>query len=303
MQILTILVFIIIATALYAYTTRQAKGATPQIRGELIAVPAVVVGAGLLIASSIVIVPFGSSYIVTQNGALTNRVLESGLNFKTPFIQGVWPMNTQMRALEIDHDSVFTSDQQNADNDYVINFQLDHDRLTEIAQNFRGEGSDTSITDRLIRPRAMFYLKQIEPEYNSAGLLSHRADVATKLQNDLDKDLAKYGVRVAYVSLTNISFGPKYQETSEERAAAEQQLAREAIMLNVKKVQAQQAEATAEGIAKSNAIIRQSFGEDPRIADDIVRLTLINKLSKDNGWDGHLPPMVGGGALLTVSDK
>ncbi len=304
MQLIVLVAFGLIAAGVYymlwLWTKTMGVKASPLPAAGALAVMAVAV----LVDSCMVMVPFGQIDIVTFNGALTDRVLEPGLNFKWPLINGVYAVNTQMRALKVTGDSVFTKDLQNADNDYVINFSLDDSKLRDIVAQFKGDdGRDTSISARLIEPRASYWLKQIEPNYNAAVLLANRARVANDLQADLDRDLKPYGVRMAFVSLTNISFGPKYQEASEARAAAEQEYQRELTVLNTKRVLAQQEVTTADGDRKAEQLRREGLGTDPRIAADLVSLTFIEHMTKDNGWDGRVPQMLGGGSGLMNLDN
>lgn len=299
MQILTIVLFVIIAAALYwrlAHNGRQFE-----VSSRTIAPAAGVVLVGLAISSAMVFVPFGAAGIITQNGALTSTILQPGLNFKIPFIQGVWEMNTQIRALDVSNSSVFTKDQQNADNDYTVNFSLSDKKLKDIAENFRGDGNDTSISDRLIRPRAEYWLKQIEPQYNAADLLVHRSDVAVALQKDLDRDLEPYGVNIAYVSITNISFGQQYQQASEARAAAEQEYQKEITVLKTKKVIAQQTEAIAAGVARANEDIARSLPADPEHVAAVVQLQTV-QLLRDK-WNGTLPNALGSNSILSVTGQ
>ena len=254
------------------------------------------------LASTMVFIPFGSIGIITQNGALTGRVLQPGLNYKVPFIQGVWRMNTQTRALEIQNSSVFTRDQQNASNTYTINFSLDPTpaKLVEVAERFRGtEGGDTSIAERLIQPRAEYWLKQIEPNYNAADLLTHRSQVADALKARLQHDLTSYGIDLSFVSITNIMFGPEYQKASEARAAAEQEYQRELTVLKTKKVLGEQVLTTASYQARANQAIRDSLPGDPQRAEAIVEMQMV-QLLKDK-WDGTMPQALGSGSLLSIA--
>ncbi|MGA3037268.1 MAG: prohibitin family protein [Vulcanimicrobiaceae bacterium] len=303
MQLIVLVAFGLVAAVVYymlwLWTKTMEVKASPLPAAGALAVMAVAV----LVDSSMVMVPFGSLDIVTFNGALTDRVLDPGLNFKWPLINGVYPVNTQMRALKITNDQVFTRDLQNADNDYVINFSLDDSKLINIVSQFKGDdGRDTSISERLIEPRASYWLKQIEPNYNAAVLLQNRARVATNLQTDLDRDLKPYGVRMAFVSITNITFGPQYQQASEARAAAEQEYQRELTVLNTKRVLAQQEVTIADGDRKAEELRREGLGSDPHIAADLVSLTFIEHMTKDNGWDGRVPQMLGGGSGLMSLD-
>jgi regulator of protease activity HflC (stomatin/prohibitin superfamily) len=304
MQLIILVIFALIAAGAYymlwLYTKTIGVKASPLPAAGALAVMAL----GVIVDSSMVIVPFGQVEIVTLNGALTDRVLGPGLNFKWPLINGIYPVNTQMRALRISGDQVFTKDLQNADNDYVINFSLDDSKLTNIVAQFKGDtGRDTSISERLIEPRASYWLKQIEPDYNAAVLLTNRAKVATELQTDLDRDLKPYGVRMAFVSITNITFGQKYQEASEARASAEQEYQRELTVLNTKRVLAQQEVTIADGDRKAEQLRREGLGSDPRIAADLVSLAFIEHMTKDNGWDGRVPQMLGGGSGLMTIDN
>jgi regulator of protease activity HflC (stomatin/prohibitin superfamily) len=297
MQTITFIVALVAAGLVYYASWQRHPGLLPNITALGFAASIVVLG--ILLDASMVFVPFGSADIVTMNGALTNTILQPGLNFKIPFVQGVWRMNTQIRALSVANSSVFTKDQQNADNDYTINFSLDDNRLKEIAQDFRGEGEDTSIADRLIQPRAEYWLKQIEPTYNAADLLTHRSDVANRLLERLQKELSPYGVQLAFVSLTNISFGPQYQQASEARAAAEQDYQKEITVLKTKKVLAQQTEALAAGQARANDDLRNSLPSDPREAEVVVQLQMI-QLLRDK-WNGTLPSALGSGSILSIA--
>lgn len=300
MQLLIILISVIIAVgSIYALADKDGRALRPSPLGYATAL-AVVVG-GFILATSVVFVPFGTNEIVTLNGALTDRILYPGMNFKIPVVNGTWKMNVGMRALHVDQSEVFTKDQQNANNDYVINFQLQDSHLKDVASQFRGDGSDTSISDTLIRPRADYWLKQIEPQYNAADLLTHRSDVANALQRALAKDVAPYGVTIPFVSITNITFGPKYQEASEARAAAEQEYQRELTVLKTKAVLANQISTLASGQAKANETIRRSLGDNAAIADAIVRMRALEIISE--GWhDGVLPKAMGAGSVLSFGD-
>lgn len=297
MQLITIFAFTFLGLLIFGYLCYRSGKYEYNFVGIAGLVGSIL--AGILISSSMVFVPFGSADIITMNGALTDTVLQPGLNFKLPFVQGVWRMNTQVRALEVQHSSVFTKDQQNADTDYTINFNLQDKQLKEIAENFRGDGADTSISERLIRPRAEYWLKQVEPTYNAADLLTHRSDVANKLQNSLQNDLKQYGVQISFVSITNISFGPQYQQASEARAAAEQEYQKELTVLKTKQVLAKQTEAMAEGQALANERLRASLPSDPRSADAIVQMQMI-QLLRDK-WNGQMPSALGQGSLLNIS--
>src|SRR5581483_564298 len=110
------------AVAAFFGLTWYFRQTDPRLSPVPVVVAAFIFGIGLFVSTTLVIVPFGEVGIVTFNGALTNKLMEPGLNFKWPFINSVYYVNTQMRALRIQNDQVFTKDLQNATNNYVINF-------------------------------------------------------------------------------------------------------------------------------------------------------------------------------------
>lgn len=71
-------------------------------------------------------------------------------------------------------------------------------------------------------------------------------------------------------------------------------------MLQTKKIIAQQEIALADGDRKAEELRRLGLGSDPRIAADIVSLTFIEHMSKDNGWDGRVPQVFGGNGMFGI---
>ena len=88
--------------------------------------------------------------------------------------------------------------------------------------------------------------------------------------------------------------------STEERAAAEQEYQKELTVLKTKKVLADQNVETAKGQARANIAIRESFGTDPRIAEALVRMRMIELL--DAKWKGDMPQALGSGSLLGIGN-
>jgi HD superfamily phosphohydrolase len=105
------------------------------------------------------------------------------------------------------------------------------------------------------------------------------------------------GVNITFVSVTDIVPSKEYQDASERRAIAQQELQRAQIELQTKGVQGQQNYFTAQYQAKANRELINSFGGDPRLADAIVRLKTI-ELSRGKWTSGNLPAVMGGGSTL-----
>jgi len=251
-----------------------------------------VFGVGVLVDTTSTIVPGSETGVVTNLGQITNRTMQPGLNFKLPW-EAVTIVNTSVRALKVENSDAFTSDRQHALTSYAVNFSIRPESAPLVLRKFQGE-----IDTRIIEPRVEFWLKDIEPRYSAADLISKRVEVAKSVQEHLENDLRDNGVDIQAVLITNIGFGDQYQKSSEALAAAQQDLAHERIELQIKTVQAQQVVASARGQAEANKLIRDSLPNDPREAEAIVHLRLVNLL--ETKWNGAMPTSLGGGSLLSI---
>ena len=229
--------------------------------------------------------------VVTNFGAYSSTVLHPGLNFKWPW-QGVLVMRTSAVVAQLEQDEAFSRDQQVEKNDVTVNYSLDDAMLPQIAQRYRDD-----IVDQLIRPRTQQWLKTIEPNYTAAQLIANRQQVTDKLRDELVKELGPQGVNVTFVSVTDIVPSKEYQDASEQRAIAQQELQRAQIELQTKGVQGEQNYVTAQYQAKANRELINSFGGDPRLAEAIVRLKTI-ELLRDKWTSGSLPAVMGSGSAL-----
>jgi prohibitin 1 len=251
----------------------------------------------LFLMRSFVEIGGNDAAVVTNFGAYTNVVLHPGLNFRWPW-QGVLKMRTSAVVAQLEQDEAFSRDQQVEKNDVTVNYSLDDAMLPQIAQRYRDD-----ILDQLIKPRIQQWLKTIEPDYTAAQLIANRQQVTDRLRDALVKELAPQGVNVTFVSVTDITPSKEYQDASEQRAIAQQELQRAQIELQTKGVQGEQNYVTATYQAKANRELINSFGGDPRLADAIVRLKTI-ELLRDKWTSGNLPNVMGSGsALLDLTGK
>ncbi len=245
----------------------------------------------LILGRTMVEISGNDAAVVTNFGAYTTTVLHPGLNFKLPW-QGILKMRTSAVVAQLSQDEAFSRDQQVERNDVTVNYSLDDAMLPQIAQRYRDD-----ILDQLIKPRTEQWLKTIEPNYTAAQLIAKRQEVSDQLRDDLVRELGPQGVRVTFVSVTDIVPSKEYQDASEQRAIAQQELQRSQIELQTKGVQGQQNYVTAQYQAKANRELINSFGGDPRLADAIVRLKTI-ELLRDKWTSGSLPAVMGNGSAL-----
>ena len=261
------------------------------VRGLAIVYGIVAFVAFLLLLRCFVEIGGNDAAVVTNFGAYSNTVLHPGLNLKWPW-QGVLRMRTSAVVAQLQQDEAFSRDQQVERNDVTVNYSLDDAMLPQIAQRYRDD-----ILDQLIRPRIQQWLKTIEPDYTAAQLIANRQQVTDRLRTELTKELGPQGVNVTFVSVTDIVPSKEYQDASEQRAIAQQELQRAQIELQTKGVVGQQNYVTAQYQAKANRDLINSFGGDPRLADAIVRLKTI-ELLRDKWTSGNLPAVMGNGSAL-----
>jgi regulator of protease activity HflC (stomatin/prohibitin superfamily) len=293
-NLVTLLVCIALAVAAYYALSKPGAGRRRLPTRNGAAAAAAIVIAGVVVVGTVVEVPGGRADVITFGGAYTDGLLMPGYNFKAPWF-GIYPVDISTRALHVENSDARSSDQQQVLTNYTLNFALQPMRLKELLTTYAGD----NVTDRIVQPRAEALLKQIEPYYSAAQLLQKRGEVADRVQQQLKTELEPFGVTVIGFLITNINFGEQYQKASEARATAEQELQRAQVVLKTKQVEAEQTVATAEGAAKANDLIRRSLGNDPNIADSIVKMKTIELLT--DKWNGTMPNALGGNSILSIS--
>ena len=243
----------------------------------------------IILCNPFVMVGPGERGIKIRLGQVQPESYGEGLHFIFPFIQKFKTMDvkTQKNSLTT---AVYTKDIQQARITYVINFNVQPDKVNKL---FQEVGMD--YVGKILTPVVEGTIKDIIGKWNAQDLIANREkatdDILIKLQNQLTD---KY-IDVTDFQMTEINYSEVFERAIESKVTAEQ----EALKAKNKTVQveeeAKQKVIAAQAEAKSMAIRAQALAQNK----SLVQYEAVQK------WDGKMPQYMLGNSVpfINVSAK
>ena len=262
-------------------------------------------------------VPTGHTGIVTTFGKVENYTYEAGVHAKLPWQEVVRMDNrNQKGTLEM---SCFSSDIQEVDVIYSINYQIEKSNAQTI---YRSIG--VSYYDTVMVPRIQEAVKSVIAQYTADELVERRDELSRKILDILVEDLAKYNIEVVSTAVENLDFTDAFTAAVEaKQVAAQNKLQAEIAQQQATMEESAAAERkviAAEAAAETDVIEANAEAEIRKIAADAAEYAgekdaEINKMLADSlteallryyliqNWDGKLPEtFVGEGGALSILD-
>lgn len=247
-----------------------------------IVIAAVIILAVIILgASSIAIVPAGHRGILLNMGAVSDRVLDEGLNFKIPFVQSVKPMDVRLQKFESTDNSSASKDLQTVTSTIAVNYRVDSNAVNQLYRNLGANYENT-----IISPAISESIKAVTAQYTAEELIVKRAEVSEKMKNFLQEKLNDKYIYVDSFNVVDFQFSEAYNKAIEEKQIAEQNALKAKYDLERVKTEVEQTIAQAEGEAEAMKLKNQ------QVTEQIIYLEFINK------WDGKMPTYYGGGDLM-----
>ncbi len=247
----------------------------------IVIVAVIILAAAILIGSSVAIVPAGHRGILMNMGAVSDRVLEEGLNFKIPFVQSVKAMDVRLQKFESTDNSSASKDLQTVTSTIAVNYRVDSNAVNRL---YRDLGA--SYENTVISPAISESIKAVTAQYTAEELIVKRAEVSEKMKNFLQEKLNDKYIYVDSFNVVDFQFSEAYNKAIEEKQIAEQNALKAKYDLERVKTEVEQTVAKAEGEAEAMKLKNQ------QVTDQIIYLEFINK------WDGKMPTYYGGGDLM-----
>jgi len=245
---------------------------------------------GVVVSASVKIVDAGNRGVLLHWNAvdLSAPPLDEGIHFLVPFQDDIVQM--EVRTLKYDKDTRSASkDLQSVETTVTVNYHPEKERVHVL---FKEIGLDYE--NRVIQPAIEETVKQVTANYNAEELITKRPLVKSDIETAIRDRLNQFDIVTEVISITDFEFSVLFNKAIESKVEAEQNALRAENDLRRIQVEAQQHEATAEGLAAAN--IAEARGEAEAIA-------IINKALAENpnyfewlkiqAWDGKLPLVVG----------
>ena len=284
--------------------------------GLAVAAAGVVLAVFFISSDCIMSIPTGHTGIVTTFGRVEDYTYEAGLHVKMPWQQVIKMDNRiQKKIVEM---KCFSSDIQEVDAVYTINYQIEKANAQTI---YRTIGQD--YYDTIILPRIQESVKSVIAKYNAESLISSRESLSNEIITSLVAKLQVYNIEVIDASIENLDFSDTYTDAVEAKQVAEQNKLKAEIEQEQAIIEAEaaaeralieaeaaaqraiiEAEAKAEA-QKKEADAKAYAGEKEAEANEKIAASLSDDLidyKMVEQWNGELPTYVGGEGTLPILD-
>lgn len=248
----------------------------------------------ILLWGTFVIVPAGHRGVVLLWGSVEKRVMGEGLNFKIPLAERVIKVDVRVQPHPFREIDGASKEYQSVKLTGMMNFHIDPAYVNELYQKV---GLDFAA--KVIDPAFNDFIKEVVPTYTITEILPKREEIRTTAMAKLGGNLSRYHIIVDDIYLSNIRFGPDYEQAIEAKQVAQQQVETQKQVLAQREIEAKQKVATAKGEAESLLIVAEGQAK----ANEVLARSISPLLVQYKGiekWNGSLP-QVSGGALPLIN--
>jgi len=261
--------------------------------------PLVLAGLALIVfMSSYVVVPAGHTGVIVTLGEVSEKVLAEGFHFKTPFIQQIVKVSNKIQVKPIDAEAV-SKDLQSVSSKIAVNFKIIPSKSASIYQNIDGGDYQNVI----LEPAVMESVKSVTAKYTAEELITKRAQIGQEIKETLEDKVNEYGIVIEKFNIVNFEFSNEFNNAIEAKQVAEQNLIKtrteQEQVIVIAKAEAEKQVIAAEAEAK--AVLAKA--EAQAQANELLTKSLSDVLveyQKVQKWNGELPVVTGGNAILDV---
>jgi len=273
------------------YQNPKVKVNVGAAKGVLIGIILLII-IGVVASASVQIVDAGNRGVLLHWNAvdIVTPPLDEGLHFVTPFQDQV--VNMEVRTLKfVKATSSASKDLQTVSTEVTVNYRASPESVNTL---YKEVGLDYQ--NRIIAPAVEEVVKQVTANYNAEELITKRPQVKSDIETAIEHRLNVFHIITEVTSITDFQFSALFAKAIESKVEAEQKALKATNDLKRIQVEAQQAEATAIGIANAN--IAEADGEAKAIkiiSDALENNPYYLEWLKTQHWNGKLPLVVGEG--------
>lgn len=182
---------------------------------KTLAIIPLIISIVLFIVSCVGIVPTGYTGILTTFGAVSDRTVSAGINFKAPW-QNIVKMDNRTQKVQIET-SAFSSDIQQVDLILSVNYCIDQ----ATAQNlYKTVGRN--YYENVMYPRILENTKAVFSQYTAENLIAKRELLSNSIIEDTANDLSSFGITIVSIAVEDIDFTDAFTNAVEAKQVAAQ---------------------------------------------------------------------------------
>lgn len=252
----------------------------------------------------------GEKGIHTRNGALVD-VVDPGLHFKFPFIDGVQTMSVRAEPIEWKQTAEadarmesYSKDQQPAHISQTVTWSLPNDNKV-IGEIFTKYGSRQGLYRAVVLPKAVEATKNTFGAYDAVSVIQQRAKFNADVSLALTDLLKNYPLELGGVQIQDITFSDAYEEAVEARMTAQVEVQKREQQKQTAAIDADIAVIKAEAAAKQTRLAGEAEADAIRARGDaLAQSPKLVELTAAERWNGVLPTtMVPGSSVPFISVK
>lgn len=289
-ETISIVLPIVALLALWGTSAVMQASGKPGLPVALYAIPI----AGLVLAAfagAVVIVEAGHVGVVTRFGAVTGVLFEQGLNYKVPFIEGVWIADVRTQKEQVDA-AAASRDLQEVKSTIALNYHLDAREADNVYQQI-GPLYKTRIVDPAIQEAFKFTTAQ----FNAEELITQRETVKTRAREFLRERLGNFHVIVEELNIVTFEFSRAFNDAIEAKQVAAQRVLQAENERSKARVDAETRVVAAQGEANAILVRAKAASEAQQVQRATLSDLYVQFLAVDK-WDGRLPSVTGGGGAV-----
>lgn len=271
------------------------------IVGIVVAVMLIIVA-----VNSVKIIPTGYTGVRTTFGQISSNVVQSGLNFKIPFIQSINLVNNKQQ--DVTFDGTISSETSERNEVFfsgiTVTYQINAEKSSWIYANVSNYKNNL-VSESLVASALKTSSKTLTPtDVTSRNILEPL--VKENIQNSLNEKYGSEVVKINKVVINNATFDEEYNDKIAQKQQA--QMAYETQQIeNKTAVEKAEADATVKITqAKAEADAKLISANAEAEANRLVEESLTDNILKDKTiekWNGELPKVTGeNGMMLDVTE-
>ena len=259
-----------------------------------LAVPLLLIAAGLIVASFVRTIPAGHTGVVTTFGRVENYTLDSGLHMVAPW-KSVIKMDNRVQK-QTANLACFSSDIQEVSMAYTVNYQISKSNAMTL---YSTVGTDYYAT--VIAPNIAESVKIVTARYTAESLVEKRNELAEEIEALLAAKLEPYSIEVSGTSIEDMDFTDAFTDAVEAKQVAQQNKLRAETEAEQRKVEAQAAADVRKLEADAAAYETTTKAGAEAAANQQIAASLTPELIQylyAQGWNGELPKITGNGSTI-----
>lgn len=237
-----------------------------------------------ILVLGVVIVPAGYVGVVRFLGQVQPNVLYPGAAWVVPFVNTVEEVDTRVQPHNFQQLTAATAENLQVTVTGTMNYHLDPAFAGTLIQNV-----GTDFASKIIDPAFSDYIKQVTPAYSADSnspnfILNKRDEIRQLTKTQLGQNLERYHIIVDDIYIVDIGYPQAYNDAITAKQVEQQNVQREAQILEQRRIQAQQIVVTAQGQADANRATAAGQADanasiNASLTDQLIRWQAIQKLN------------------------